>query len=528
MDLLQSNLEESKSSYQSLNEQLQLKIVELAKQIESRKQTEADMSAKLNDQTAQSKYFQSKEIEAKTQYNETLSKLKEVSEKYKKNVEQLQTLKQESEQTTKVDQARHNEAQAKIKELEESVRKASEHVSRLKSEAESSAKMTELFSNKIAQFENDKKISKEKYHELERQICELNNKLNEKAAELESLQTRAFSLDATNLKLQDELVSKKEIIKVMDLDLQFKSNQVEKLEQERDEQKQIVQLKENARLLQIKNQRESEAVAAASHPPKASSSTANKKEKAVRDDKIIFGDDQLSKIYDHDDGGKNTARTSSSRQNSSGRIIKTSGTSLRKTSRSKTNLNAEEPAASTEEAVVLRNSKLYASTNSIDQAASTTTANFDEPVAPVSILKKRSSVKNSTSKIKKKATVSVDLIFSYETYENYLKWHYIFKDDKPMEEEEEEKPLEPVVPAKKSKVASTEIIEINDDSPDEYSEMIVEKEANKKGAIKKKSTLARLTDMITKSPILEPLRSSLKILFVFEIKHLTDSIKKNH
>jgi hypothetical protein len=64
--------------------------------------------------------------------------------------------------------------------------------------------------------------------------------------------------------------------------------------------------------------------------------------------------------------------------------------------------------------------------------------------------------------------------------------------------------------SKKSKQVPEELIY---DSPNEDVEVEEEKDDSKKGAakagdgIKKKSTFHRLTDIITKSPILEPLRS---------------------
>jgi hypothetical protein len=84
---------------------------------------------------------------------------------------------------------------------------------------------------------------------------------------------------------------------------------------------------------------------------------------------------------------------------------------------------------------------------------------------------------------------------------------------------EEEKPAV-VIDSKAKKSKAAEVIEdIVYDSPNNDSD-IEEIYEPKKGAkaaepVKKKSTFTRLTDIITKSPILEPLRCKIDLIFYF-------------
>jgi hypothetical protein len=125
----------------------------------------------------------------------------------------------------------------------------------------------------------------------------------------------------------------------------------------------------------------------------------------IRDDKILIDDENLNR-YDEEEQKGGRRVTSTSRVGKS-----TSGTSLRKSSRSKSNLNL-----ATEPVPVAPSTSLQAS--SIDRSSSAS----EQPIQ--SILKRRASTKTSTSKLKR-AQVSL-FFFCYALLQKFVCFNFIF------------------------------------------------------------------------------------------------------
>lgn len=473
-----------------------------------KKQAEAELSQKLNEQIAQTKYFQQKEIEAKTQYTEALGKSRHLAEQVQEQIEHMAKIQQDLDQVKKNEDAIKYKLEATIKELQKQldeteekvnrankeleealsrVKKYEEKIQQLNQELDSSTKLSEMLNNSFAKVETQKAQMSERILELEASLNEATTQLTGKCDEIKQQLEAQFA---------NEREQKKTEIEMLKNEVFFKQNQIEKLETELEDRKKLDAFREavntnNSRSKLTKTTEiepqphlttSTSSSSLAENPLISTNQTskASKKEKIVRDDRNLIMDEEMLVEEEAVVIGKPPSRSTSTRQPKSSVTPTTSSASLRKATRSTSKLHGDvEPQTSIPP--VAASTSMASVTNT-----STSLAHIEEEAKPVAKVTRKASRATSSSKLKK---------------------------TKQVEDEAEMVVEEPVVTKKNKKESIVDTVtpsipverELIDDSDIEE----VPEGPKKASNIKKKSTLSRLADIITKSPILEPLRSNI-------------------